>query len=73
MIWKQAVNKVKVRKPLVKLLTPSSWKGARCNNMVFKQANVELMRRAKWNAMFAMYELERIDGKKPDVWYLGCL
>ena len=41
--------------------------------MVVKQAKVELECRAKQNAIFAMYELDRIDSEKSDVWYLRYL
>ena len=41
--------------------------------MVVKEAKVELECRAKHYAILDMYELDRIDSEKPDVWYLRCL
>ena len=47
--------------------------GSKVYIMVLKQAKMELECRAKWNAIFAMYELERTDSEKPNVWYLRCV
>ena len=47
--------------------------GNKVYNMVFKQAKMELECRAKWNAIFLIYELKKIDSEKPDVWYIRCL